>query len=284
MNNTGMGLSSKPRFPSYRQWKAWRGQISSKANICFICHRLLAIFDGLCTTKVIGGKAAAFGGNGTERIGYNRPDDKIRAGCTVKFKELESEVVTAEHTITAYGRTWTIPEKVERKYKDKLMSVSVSGIGCELCRTLAAISTKGYVDVSQIVLSMDPNDAPVQVQGMTHGTKQRALRGVVTLSSDNILRVKDYVPIEVFIAPVDKQEAVVVKVVKPHDPTEQLRKTLKLTEDSLAYWTSSKRKVGTAQSVSFIADRAYEAARDSASIHHRLSKVSGKPQYSDGGH
>lgn len=284
VNNTGIEFSGKPRFPSYRQWKAWRGQVPSKADICFICHRLLALFDGLCTTKVIGGKAAAFGGNGTERIGYNRPDDRIKACCTIKFKELESEVITPAHTINAYGRTWEIPEKVERKYKDKLMTVSVSGIGCELCRVLASISIRGYVDVSQIVLSMDPNDAPVQVQGTVHNPKQKALRGVVTLGADNILRVKDYVPVEEFVAPkIEKQDDTpVVKVVKPYDPLMQLGKTLKKTEDSLLYWTSAKRQVGPAQSVSFIADQAYEAARETASIHRKMDRINGKPQYEEG--
>lgn len=242
------------------------------------------MFDGLCTTKVIGGKAAAFGGNGTERIGYNRPDDKIKAGCTVKFKTLEEEIITPAHTVQFNGVSYAIPEKVERKYKDKLMTVSHSGIGCEMCRTLAEMSDRGYVDVSTIVLSMDPADAPVQQDTVVRGgTKQKMLRGVTTLGKDNILRVKDCTPVEEFVAPKeDKQETVTVKVSKPVDPLAIYRKQLASVQDSLLYWTSNKRVVRNGQSLEFIADQAYKAARETAHLHREITRKSGQPQYVEG--
>lgn len=272
MSNSGESIQpNKRRFPSYRQWKAWRSMIPSKAGICFICHRALGIFDGLATKRVIGGKAAAFGGSGMEKIGFNKPDDRIKAGCTVKFKVVESETIIPQQVVKlASGNTFTLPEKVERVYKDKLMTVSVFGIGCELCRTLAMISERGYVDISNLVSLMDPDDAPVQGTVQFKGNaKQRALHGPVMLGVDNILRVKDPVeaaPLVTYVASENKALAATPKVSKPKDPLADMLKVLKSTQDSLLYWTSGKRKVGTVQSVEFIANQAYEAARETARI------------------
>jgi hypothetical protein len=217
----------KQRFPSYRQWKAWRGLMPLEhLRLCFICQRPLAVFDGLATSRVIGGKAAAFGGNGRERMGWNKPVDKIRAGCTVKLREVVERKVTPAHTITAYGREWNVPEVIEQVFQDRLMPVSVSGIGCELCRTLAEMAERGYVDVSNMVLMMDPDDAPAQdSNGKPIGTAaRRQLRGPVTLSADNILRVKERVVEEPFVDRAKVQELSAPKpAVEPIPGAHQVR-------------------------------------------------------------
>lgn len=251
------------RFPSYRQWKAWRGIIPAlHLRLCFVCHRPLQSTDGLATKRVIGGKAAAFGGNGRETIGYHTPEDRIKAGCTVKIKQLASRTVTPAQVITAYGRTWDLPESVEEKFTDKLMTMSVSGIGCEVCRVLADMSDRKWVDVSSMVLDMDPNDAPVQEQMSSHGYRRQEPHGVRTVCNDNIRRVKEQETVAGWIAPVIEDDAITgvgtsstVKVTTASVPDARLKKE----HESLIYWMGP-RKVMASQSVAFIADQAYRAA------------------------
>lgn len=170
------------------------------------------MFDGTATKRIVGGKAAAFGGVGRERVDWNRPEDKIKAGCTVKIKTVEKRVVQAAHTITLLsGNSYTVPELVEETYKDKLMTVSVSGIGCEVCRTLQLISDRGYVDVSTLVSLCDPDDAPVQTAGNVKGTKQRELHGKRVIGGDNIARVEHREPTsKTYVKPVVDDTPVVV--------------------------------------------------------------------------
>lgn len=202
-------------FPSYRQWKAWRGLIPAiHLRLCFICHRPLASTDGLATKRVIGGKAAAFGGNGRERIAFNTPEDRIKAGCTVKVKTLESRTVTPAQVITVHGQSWTLPEVVEEKFTDKLMTVSVSGIGCEVCRIVASMSTRNWVDVSVTVRDCDPDDAPVS-ESMIRGTKRQDPHGVRNVCSDNIRRVQDREHVTEWVAPVIEDDVITERVSEP---------------------------------------------------------------------
>lgn len=255
----------RKQYPTYRQWKAWKNGLPLPyARLCFICKRPLRSTDGLSTRRIIGGKAAAFGGVGRERLGWNKPEDSISAGCTVKVNKLVRESITPAYTVTFNGVSYTIPEKSEKEYQSTLMRVSASGIACDICCEIALMNLDevypNTVDISEIVRECDPDDAPDQVERSPEKvTVKRLLLGIREVCKDNIIRVKqELTPVTTFTIVPDepsttpkpkKIKAVVVGI------------SMKKLQDSLTYWTSP-RKVSGAQTVEFISNKAYESMRD----------------------